>query len=103
MHCLSRGAVPPTPFIIVALVATGTLLVGWRAALAAVTKVWGVQWRAAQMATIVEVWGLGRDAMDGHHGGVGLAAVTKVWSATLRVLGCPCAGSCHNGVECGFS
>ncbi len=34
---LSKGYVPPTPFIIVTLVATAVLLVGWRSALAAKT------------------------------------------------------------------
>ncbi len=33
----SKGYVPPTPFIIVSLVATAVLLVGWRAGYAAVT------------------------------------------------------------------
>ena len=31
---VSRGAVPPVPFIIVSLVATGVLTVGWRTAFA---------------------------------------------------------------------
>lgn len=35
---LSKGYVPPTPFIIVSLVANAVLLVGWRSALAAATK-----------------------------------------------------------------
>ena len=34
---LAKGYVPPTPFIIVSLVATAVLLVGWRSALAAKT------------------------------------------------------------------
>ena len=36
---LSKGYVPPTPFIIVSMVATAVLLVGWRSVLAATTKV----------------------------------------------------------------
>ncbi|KAJ9508160.1 hypothetical protein QJQ45_021575 [Haematococcus lacustris] len=35
---LSKGYVPPTPFIIVSFVATAVLLLGWRAAAAATTK-----------------------------------------------------------------
>ena len=34
---ISRGYVPPTPFIVVAFVATGVLMIGWRSALASVT------------------------------------------------------------------
>lgn len=34
---VSKGYVPPTPFIVVSLVATAVLMVGWRAALAAAT------------------------------------------------------------------
>ncbi len=34
---VNKGYVPPVPFIIVSLVATAALLVGWRAALAAAT------------------------------------------------------------------
>ena len=34
---LSKGYVPPTPFIIVSMVSTGVLLIGWRSALAAAT------------------------------------------------------------------
>ena len=32
---LLKGYVPPTPFIVVSFVVTGTLLIGWRSALAA--------------------------------------------------------------------
>lgn len=35
---LSKGYVPPVPFILVSLGVTGVLLTGWRAGLAAVTK-----------------------------------------------------------------
>ena len=35
---LLKGYPPPTPFIAVSFVVTGTLLIGWRSALAAVTK-----------------------------------------------------------------
>ena len=34
---ISKGYVPPTPFIIVSMVSTGVLLIGWRSALAAAT------------------------------------------------------------------
>lgn len=35
---ISCGYAPPTPFIAVAFVATGVLMIGWRTALAAATK-----------------------------------------------------------------
>ena len=37
---LLKGYVPPTPFIVVSFVATGTLMIGWRMGLAAATKPW---------------------------------------------------------------
>ena len=35
---LSKGYIPPTPFIVVSMVSTAVVLVGWRSALAAVSK-----------------------------------------------------------------
>ena len=35
LRSASRGAPPPLPFVVVASVATGVLLIGWRSALAA--------------------------------------------------------------------
>jgi hypothetical protein len=35
---VAKGAVPPLPFVVVASVATGVLLIGWRTAFAALTK-----------------------------------------------------------------
>ena len=37
LRTLSRGYLPETPFLIVTMVATAVLLVGWRSALAAAT------------------------------------------------------------------
>lgn len=37
LRSVSRGAPPPLPFVVVASVATGVLLIGWRSALAALS------------------------------------------------------------------
>ena len=61
---LSRGYVPPTPFIAVSMGVTAVLLVGWRSALAATTKpvsaeAWrGVAWRGdGEVAKWEDCWG----------------------------------------------
>ena len=54
LRSAQRGYLPDKSFVIVSFVATGVLLVGWRAALAAILQVCDVQHRLAAVTVVTE-------------------------------------------------